>query len=226
LNGCLIHRSAPLCLDRLTPYAFRLRLWGSAVIPAPDRSRTSDLGRVPFSQLSKSFPRSPPPVNAPTLGKKKPAVSSGFCSGRYWARTSDPQLVDPIERLWPVCVRFGLLLQNRTVEASGLVRDPQERKRVKRRLRPVQALNRHCGCRLNSQRRLSNGHRHKTDPLLRLEEVSGRASLVVVPDRCWPFQNAYPPNHDPASPITRRTLGGLRPCKPVTRSGPPSRPLP
>jgi hypothetical protein len=27
-------------------------------------------------------------------GHEKPAVYSGFLSGRYWARTSDPQLVE------------------------------------------------------------------------------------------------------------------------------------
>ena len=37
----------------------------------------------------------PETVVAPESVKKKPAVSSGaFVSGRYWARTSDPQLVE------------------------------------------------------------------------------------------------------------------------------------
>jgi hypothetical protein len=28
------------------------------------------------------------------VGKQKPRPSGAFCDGRYWARTSDPQLVE------------------------------------------------------------------------------------------------------------------------------------
>jgi hypothetical protein len=63
--------------------------------------------------------------------------------GRYWARTSDPQLVDPIAGVTSASVLFGLVPSNPLAKRDcGLLR-PSDGKRRKA-LPHVQALRRHC----------------------------------------------------------------------------------
>jgi hypothetical protein len=53
---------------------------------------------------------------------QRPALQA-FPNGRYWARTSDPQLVDPIAGVTSVSVLFGLVRSNPLAErVSGRLR--------------------------------------------------------------------------------------------------------
>jgi hypothetical protein len=61
----------------------------------------------------------------PGTGNEKGPVSGTFRGGRYWARTSDPQLVDAIVRVTFLSSRFGLAPSKRfskPISAAGGVR--------------------------------------------------------------------------------------------------------
>jgi hypothetical protein len=63
--------------------------------------------------------------------------------GRYWARTSDPQLVDPIAGVTSASVLFGLVPSNPLAKRDRGRLRPSDGKRRKA-LPHVQALRRHC----------------------------------------------------------------------------------
>src|SRR5260221_3827274 len=109
--------------------------WRSVAIPAlrPDPCCEARPGTVQALRLRRSF------VD-PT---KRPDMRA-FSSGRYWARTSDPQLVDATAGVTSASVLFGLVGSNRLVRRRlGAIRGERQQA-TERSLPHVQALHRHC----------------------------------------------------------------------------------
>jgi hypothetical protein len=81
------------------PWRFlaRVEMGGTGLEPVTSSLSTSDSDSVASAERNgvKSQPlfRHCAPITVPGLQTKRPAMQA-FCSGRYWARTSDPQLVE------------------------------------------------------------------------------------------------------------------------------------
>jgi hypothetical protein len=113
-------------------------------------SNEDSLGRFPSTQLFQNLSNMLPGGKNVGIGVHEKAPGSGaFIDGRYWARTSDPQLVDPPASFPPRFVRFVLFRKMPLFSEVSAAFEPVDVKRWQTTYREF----RHC-IRFETRKRL------------------------------------------------------------------------